>query len=337
MTRWLFAVLVGIWLAMAGTAHADRTGGSMGGGSWGSTPSSTSVPSSSSSSGGWTSNGVSPSYSSSNHTSFNDGGSGAGGGVMVLAALVFVICFIVVAVKRYFHDLFRGGQENHSNLDAYVDNSKDLSFANYTDVTVLRIGIDARARKLVQTELARIAKVADKTTPEGRAATLREVALLLRRLKDSWVFGGAVNEQMREAQQQMAVFDKHVEDAKTRFQAITPVSGADPVILVTIVIAAHNELFEVGHIGDGDDLRLALESASHRSAEDLIALEMIWVPAGDEVPPSAVDVQRAYPTPGLIPIATSLAGKVICASCGGPFASELVTCPHCGAPAAHTA
>jgi uncharacterized membrane protein len=336
MTRWLVAVLVGVWLAVAGArvhvhvAEAGPTGASLGGGSWGSpAPSPASSPSS---------------HTSSSSTTFtytpSSGGTadGLGGLGIVVIALVFVVAMVVGGLRIFFHEVFRGGQENHSNLDAYEDNSKNLTFANYTDVTVLRIGIDARARKLVQSELARIAQVADKTTPEGRATTLREVALLLRRLKDAWVFGGAVNEQMREAKEQALVFAKHVDDAKQRFAGVTTAAGGggggDAVILVTLVVAAHSELFEVSHIGDGDDLRLALESASHRTAEDLVAVEMIWVPAGDETPPSSVDVQRAYPAPALIPIANALAGKVFCAFCGGPFAAELVSCPHCGAPAA---
>ena len=29
----------------------------------------------------------------------------------------------------------------------------------------------------------------------------------------------------------------------------------------------------------------------------------------------------------------SIAGRVFCSYCRGPFAAELLTCPHCGAPA----
>src|SRR5262249_62087677 len=95
------------------------------------------------------------------------------------------------------------------------------------DVSGLRIAIDGRARKFVQTELARIAKIADTATEDGRLAMLREVALLLRRVRDAWVYGGAVNEPMRSQNAAKAVFDGHVDDARARFtnETISNVQG----------------------------------------------------------------------------------------------------------------
>jgi uncharacterized membrane protein len=221
------------------------------------------------------------------------------------------------------------------------------------DVSVVRIALDGRARKFVQTELARIAKIADTATPDGRAAMLREVTLLLRRVRDAWVYGGAVNEPMRGMGAAKSVFDRHVDDARARFrqETVTNVAGqratATPaqdyipradegpgLILVTIIVAARSELFTVAHIGDGEDLRKALEAASHRSPSELVAIEIVWQPSEDSDRMSSLELAAKYPHPDLIPIRGALVGKAFCSYCGGPFPAELVSCPHCGAPSA---
>ena len=89
------------------------------------------------------------------------------------------------------------------------------------DVSVLRVAIDGRARKFVQTELARIAKSADTSTDEGRVAMLQEVSLMLRRLRDAWIYGGAVNEAMGDIEREKSVFDHYVDDARVRFREET--------------------------------------------------------------------------------------------------------------------
>jgi hypothetical protein len=98
-------------------------------------------------------------------------------------------------------------------------------------------------------------------------------------------------------------------------------------------VAARTELFTVAHIGSGEDLRKALEAASHRPASDLVAIEIIWQPAEDADRLSSMELEAKYPPPELIPITGALVGKTFCTYCGGPFPAELVSCPHCGAPA----
>ena len=343
---------LGLALLLGTPAVAGPTGGSMGGGSWGSRSSSSSSSSyshsasssSSSSSSGYGYSGGGGGYSSS--------GGGDFGGGLILFAVVIIGAIVVGLVKQSQRSALSGGDTPNFDMSGgYFDGNRSV-MSNYADVTVLRIALDGRARKFVQAELARVAKAADTATAEGRATMLREVALLLRRLKDAWVYGGAVNEQMREEMKQKAVFDRYVDDARVRFaretirneQGVTTTADAplvthhvrddEGLILVTIVVAARSELFEVSSIGDGDSLRQALESASHRSAEDLIAIEIIWMPAdGDDVV-SSLELEAKYPRPDLIPILGALVGKVFCAYCSGPFPAELVSCPHCGAPAA---
>jgi hypothetical protein len=209
--------------------------------------------------------------------------------------------------------------------------------AGNVDVSVLRIAIDGRASKFVQTELERITKQFESTSGEGRAKQLREVSLTLRRVRDAWLYGGAVNEPMRPLGNAKAAFAKHADDARLRFKGdLPPATATGPsrsLILVTIVVAARGELATVTEIGAGDDLRRALETAGHRDPADLIALEVTWFPAEAGRTLSSIELEAAYPRPDLVPLHGALAGMVFCTYCTGPFPGELVSCPHCGAPA----
>jgi len=343
--RWALYALIAVFgvLALFGaTTYAD-TGGSMGGGDW---------SSSSSSGGGDYSGGYSSSSSdwssSSDYSSSGSYGSSGGGDIGVGGFIFLVaICIVFLIVKMAMDGGLDSGGVNQPlsmGLSDYVP-------VDSVDVTVLRIAIDGRARKFVQSELARIAGIADTKTADGRATMLREVALLLRRLRDAWVYGGAVNEPMRDIGGAKPVFDQYVMDARARFKeetvrneqgtmTATPAGSYTPrseegagLILVSIIIAARRELFTVAHIGNGDDLRQALDAASQLTPASIVAIEIVWQPSEDSDRLSSMELEAKYPRPDLIPIAGALVGKTFCTYCGGPFPAELVSCPHCGAPA----
>ena len=354
---WLVLAFI-TWFA--GAVAAD-TGGRMGGGSWGKSSSSGGSRSSSSSSsygGSRSSSSSSSSYggsrssssSSSRGYSYSSGGDhGSSGGGEMPAGLLFLLIGggLVVAVISVW---VKSSMDSQSSYDYSSAVGSYVPFDG-VDVSVLRIALDGRARKFVQTELARIAKVADTATEEGRLAMLREVGLLLRRVRDAWVYGGAVNEPMRGMDAAKGAFDRHVDDARARFtketivnvqgqKALGPGGDFTPrsdegagLILVTLIVAARTELFTVAHIGSGEDLRKALEAASHRAASDLVAIEIVWQPSEDTDRLSSMELEAKYPRPELIPITGALVGKTFCTYCGGPFPAELVSCPHCGAPA----
>ena len=325
---------IGLVLVLSlGTAFAD-TGGSMGGGDWGG----------GGGGGGGYSGGDSYSYSGGDSYSYSSGGGSSGpmSGVEFVVIFMFVIGYLVITAVS--HDL-----ERSQNLSPGLGG--DTSSYAAVDVSVLRIALDGRARKFVQTELARIAKVADTRTADGRLTMLREVDLLLRRTRDAWVYGGAINEPMRSPQAAKGVFDGHVTDARARFReevirneqgTVTTSQASETIprpeegaglILVSLIVAARGELFTVAHIADGEDLRKALEAASHRPARDLVAIEIVWQPSEDTDRLSSMELEAKYPHPELIPIRGALVGKTFCSYCGGPFPAELVSCPHCGAPA----
>ncbi|MEJ7602036.1 MAG: DUF1517 domain-containing protein [Kofleriaceae bacterium] len=328
---------------VAAVAVAD-TGGSMGGGSWGGgggTSSSGGGGGTSSSGGGGGHSSSGGGYSGGGYS--GDGGyssSGSGGG---MSSGGLVILVIVGGVIWGLAQLAERTKRQSMSLGAF-----ETPVGDQVDVSVVRIALDGRARKFVQAELARIAKTADTATQDGRAVMLREVTLMLRRVRDAWVYGGAVNEPVRWIGDAKQVFDRHANDARARFQhqtvqnqqgqihtqtapeSIPRSHEGEGLILVTIVVAARGELFTVGAVGDGEHLRLALEASSHRSAGDLVAIEIIWQPSEETDRLSSIELEARYPHPELIPIAGALVGKMFCHYCGGPYPAELVSCPHCG-------
>lgn len=341
--RWaVIGLVVLVVLFFAGFAIAD-TGGSMGGGSWGG-----------GGGGGGGYSGGGGGYSGGGYSGGGGGYSGGGGswssgsggradfspGGAIAMLIVIVIIALIVKARE---------SSQSSGYSSYSP-SYTPPAAN-ADVSVLRIAVDGRARKFVQTELARIAKNANTSTSEGRTAMLREVSMMLRKLRDAWVYGGAVNHPMKGKHYAKGAFDTHVDDARSRFreELIRNADGktttrqaseytrrsdeGEGLILVTLVIAASRELFHVDRIGDGDGLRRALEALSQLTPGNLIAIEIIWQPAEENDRLSSMELEAKYPRPDLIPIANALVGKVFCAYCTGPFPGELVSCPHCGAPA----
>lgn len=80
-----------------------------------------------------------------------------------------------------------------------------------------------------------------------------------------------------------------------------------------------------------DAVRLlsALEDVANPAS--LAAVEIIWSPAAEEDRMSTAELEQRYPELRKID-ETAIAGRVFCAYCRGPFAMELLECPHCGAP-----
>ena len=340
--RWIFWISLAVFLLSFVMPAIADTGGSMGGGDWGGGGGGGGGGySGGGGGGGWSSGGGGGGWSSSDYNS-----SGTGGDMSAGMLIFIIVLFVIVGLVK----LKMMSDQNSFSLSSY-DYVPSYVPADTADVTVLRIAIDGRARKFVQKELTRIAGVADTKTKEGRAAMLREVTILVRKLRDAWVYGGAVNEPMRALGSAKSVFDHHVDDARSKFEEETirneqgqvqtrAASEYNPrsdegegLILVSIIIAAKLELFTVRHIGNGDDLRAALDSASQILAGNLIALEVVWQPSEETDRLSSMELEAKYPKPDLIPIQGALVGKVFCAYCSGPFPAELVSCPHCGAPA----
>jgi uncharacterized membrane protein len=269
-----------------------------------------------------------------------------------IIGIVITSLIVLVLFGKAVYAAMERADNSYVSLSAgiYPFNTGDV------DVTVLRVAIDGRARKFVQRELEVIADQYDTATADGRAGMLSEVANLLRRTRDAWVYGGAVNEPMRTLGETKPAYDRFVDDARSRFQyeTISNVQGqrtkmagpditphsfeGEGLILVTLVIAARTQLYTVTFIRDGEDLRKALEAVSYVSADQLVAVDIVWSPSEENDRMSSMELEARYPKPEIIPITGACAGrrasgKTFCAYCSGPFPAELRSCPHCGAPA----
>ena len=122
-------------------------------------------------------------------------------------------------------------------------------------VGVAQIAIDPRARRFVETELARIT---------GNDATrLREATQLLRRVRDVWLDGTASSQPGHRA-----IFDQHVAAANAS-------TSKGDALLVTIVVATRHES-SLATVTGVEELRKVLEAALYR--EDLVALEIACTP-----------------------------------------------------------
>ena len=354
-------VIVGAVAALSAAAHAD-TGGSMGGGNWGTARTPSYTPSTPSSP---TFGGVDiptyhyepppiPTYTPHPY----EPSTGVGSGTPYVPTAddlrmppppptdwTFRLFFLAVAgfIGFTWISILRGPRPDR--LD------RAMAHMNDADVSVLRIALDGRARAFIQRELMRIAGTASTATDEGRVAMLREVTVLVRRLRDAWVYGGAENEPMRGMLDSKAAFDHHVDEAREKFleetirneqggttgtapSSYTPRSdeGAG-LVLVSIIIAARQELFTVKHVGNADELRRALEAAGTLDTDVLVAVEIVWQPSEDADRLSSMELEAKYPPPSLVRLPGALVGKTFCDHCGGPYPAELVGCPHCGAPA----
>ena len=102
------------------------------------------------------------------------------------------------------------------------------------------------------------------------------------------------------------------------------------VVVVTLVVAARREIVDVDDPSDTRALRQLLSNLSSMVAHQLSALEVVWSPAAEDDRMSTAELETLYPDLEKIDD-TSVAGRVFCTYCAGPFAAELLKCPHCGA------
>lgn len=302
-------------------AYAQSTGGSMGGGSFGS---------GGGYSGGGYSGGSSGGYGYSGG-SYSSGADTCGSAGFTLVILLFFGLFLLVNLKRS-----RGGA------------GLGQTSARAIDVTVLRVAVDWRERKFVQAELDRIARSADTSTMPGLVRMLREVTVVLRRIRETWLYAGIVNAQPMRAPEAEAFFQQHAQDARTRFreELIRNAEGAratrtasaiearsdegEGLVVITLIAAARGHLLDFHDAADAEQVRRCLESLGNLTSAALVAVEIVWSPAAEDDRLSSAELETLYPDMKKIR-GSSLAGRVHCAYCGGPFPAELLSCPHCGA------
>lgn len=224
------------------------------------------------------------------------------------------------------------------------------------DVSVLRLAVDARARRALQAELQRIAGMARTSDAGGLLSMLRQVSIKLRACREAWTYAGVVDTRPMKPEQAQAFFQAQVQQARAVFQhelvraadgavstaAAPPDLRARPeegagLVVITIAVAARVKIANFGDLPETEDVRRWLEAVRQIKSHDLVAVEVIWTPAAEEDRMSSVELETLYPEMKKLRDATSTAGRTFCDHCGGLFPAELQACPHCGAKVSQVA
>jgi uncharacterized membrane protein len=343
-----FALLLALVcsVALPASVRAQATGGSFGGGDFSDPPSTGGGGSSSYGSGssGWdpppnapsTGYSTGPSYSSSGGGNIGGGGLGA----MCLCA-GFLLLFIVIVLKKSSSS----GTATTGGAANYVGATGGMFLSQIT------LGIDWRARRELQEQLARLAASGQTGTKEGRAMLLRETVLALRRAEIAWLYAAYKDSgPPLGGPQAQAAFQSAASEARARFrqevvrnadgtlvQNPTPemrasASEGQGTVVVSLIVVARRGLTTIANLEDAGQIRAALQERGALDADSLVALEVVWSPAAENDRMSSAELEQNYTELRLID-PRSIAGRLFCRYCNGPFAQELLNCPHCGAPA----
>jgi uncharacterized membrane protein len=292
----------------AQAAMAARSGGRIGGGSFG-TPSRTySAPR-----GG--------SYGRSYGGGYGYGGGGFGFPFLLpfvgfggLGGLFSV--FILIAIANFLVRSF-----GNSGVDG------DLGYGNSSQVAVaqVQVGLLSNARQL-QPELNRLALTADTSTAVGRAAVLQEATLALLRNPEYWVYG-ATEFQKASLDAAEAKFNQLALTERSKFtkETLTNVNSvieggeeqkalagnqegtaiklkpedSGEYIVATVIVGITGKL-ELPKINDSDDLRQALQQMGSIGSDRLLAVEILWTPQAEGDTLSTDDILAYYPNLKLV-------------------------------------
>lgn len=313
----------------ASSVCAQSSGGSFGGGSFGG-----------GGGGGSYGGGGGGSYGGS---SYGGGSYSGGGGEMSLGSAVcmLVILLLIWGATTGLKHAF--GNPVGSTPSAHSPRWQGM------DVTMMQVAIDWRARAQVQAELDRLARSGMTGTPAGLAKLCREAASALRQTELAWLYARAKNYKPMSPPVAEGEFRALATDARSRFRhevvraadgELSSQDGPDVqakseegegIVVVSIIVAARFDLFDLTDDADARQIGRALDGLSNIQPNQLVALEVIWSPAEEDDRMSSAELQMLYPELRRLNEET-VAGRIFCGYCSAPFAAELSTCPHCGAP-----
>lgn len=216
------------------------------------------------------------------------------------------------------------------------------------DITRIRIALAADARPFLQKKLLALAQRGDTRSKQGLHRLLLQVCRALTQSESAWLYASVDNHQPMSTIFARTTFDKLALDARATFtdEVIRSANGAlvegpetglrgskerdgEGVIVITLVVAAKCVITDVTGLRP-DRLRSLLFELIGMSSEDLVALEVAWMPAEENDLVSTRAVEQLFPKMEKLP--GVVGGHRICSYCQGPHTAELEKCPHCGAP-----
>lgn len=332
--------LVLLTLLAAAPASAQDSGGSFGGGDFGGDDGGGGGGGSDDSydSGG-------SSYDSGDSSTYTYGGGGGGGaspGCLIVLFIGLVLFLIVFAIYR---------SESDSRVVPWQGAALVAAATGGMQASAIALGIDWRGRREVQARLAELAAQGKAGTAEGRAELLREAVLALVRAQMSWLYAGYREERGLDPRRAEEWYRSAGTEARSRFrrEVVRDAQGTvrkeeapatqarseegEGVVVVTLIVVSRRGVRGIATLGAAADIKAALDDRAALTARDLVAIEVVWSPAAENDRMSTAEMEPLYPDLKLIDPA-SIAGRVFCTFCSGPFPMELLSCPHCGAPAA---
>jgi uncharacterized membrane protein len=198
-------------------------------------------------------------------------------------------------------------------------------------IAKVQVGLMAQARSL-QLELDRIAFNADTNTDAGRAHVLQEVSLALLRHPEYWAYGSALTERPKLSTAE-GVFNRLALAERSKFTEETlsnlngqmkkpSLAGAgaseklavpqtpgellalnesshSEYIVVTLLVGTQAKL-QFPKINNDEDMKQVLRQIGSLSADNLLAIEVIWAPQADDDNLSADDIMTNYPDMRLV-------------------------------------
>jgi len=216
------------------------------------------------------------------------------------------------------------------------------------DITRIRIALAADARPFLQTKLLALAQRGDTRSKQGLHRLLLQVCRALSQSESAWLYASIDNHQPMSTLFARTTFDKLALDARATFtdEVIRSANGVrvegpemglrgskerdgEGVVVITLVVAAKCVITDVTNLHP-DRLRALLFELIGMSLEDLVALEVSWMPAEADDLVSTRAAEQLFPK--LIKLPGVVGGHRICSFCQGPHTAELKQCPHCGAP-----
>ncbi|KAK9814971.1 hypothetical protein WJX73_003631 [Symbiochloris irregularis] len=289
-------VVLSVAALCANPASAARSGGRVGGSSFGSARASSSFGGSRSSGfGGGSSSfgGLSRSHTPSLRASgasasfmpvFLGGGYGAGGGGIGSVLVWVVVAAVAFGAFQSFMDS-KGG--DRGLLEAGADR---------VSVVKLQVGLLGTARGM-QRDLDRIASRADTSGPSGLHYVLQETVLGLARNPDQCIYGAATVSNERSLDGGEDAFNRLSMEERGKVKEETLVNyggrsrsgsysnqrssnGVQELIVVTILVAVRGGL-KMPRVTSGEELKTALNRLGAIRSEQTLAVEVLWTPQDD--------------------------------------------------------
>ena len=223
---------------------------------------------------------------------------GFGGGGLLGMLMLFAV--VGLLLNGFRSAMGGAGTMGSANDDAMTERDGPVTIAQ------VQIGLLASARRLQQ-DLRQLAGTADTATPAGLQRLLQDVTLALLRNPEYWMYGngeaGQVGFPMAEATfNRLSMTERSKLDGETTINVAGQRSRGEAgqhaatseYIAVTLLVASRRPI-RLPKLTTTDDLRTALRLLGSIPSADLLSLEVIWQPDGNEDVLTSTDLVTLYP------------------------------------------